>query len=237
MFPIFGPFSLLLRISWPTEARQQLLTLALYLLSHISGAESLNKHNVKAVPFISHYKWPAFLAIGILYSVEIIANILRVVLINTGSTAIYISLALYLLIATSLAVCYIVTALMIKKRVAEMGIKSGKGIIRSLTTRIVVSSSGYIVYIISLIAYAIFNQQVLGRQICLNICFIGLNLAGIMQVYALRPTGNYRSTSGRSKPSSSPSSSPDSESPQAEPATPPTSLDNGVGSEKKLLSH
>lgn len=155
------------------------------------------------MPFISHYKWPAAAAICALFFIEILCDALRASTSKTGNWSIYISLVLYTIVAIVLVVCYITTAVLIMRKISQLGVKSGKDIIKSLTYRMVTSSAGYIIVIAALISYAIFSQLILGRGITLNLVFIGFNLAGISQVYSLRPINRAKSsTSGGSKPSS-----------------------------------
>lgn len=184
-----------------------LILTALVLLT-LTGAESLTKHNVRAVPFISHYKWPAMAAIVGLFVIEIVCDSLRASTSGYGNWSIFISLALYTIVAIVLVVCYIATAVLIMRRISQSGLKSGKDIIKSLTYRIISSSAGYIIVIIALISYAIFAQLILGRGISLNLVFIGFNLAGISQVYSLRPINRSKSASGSKRSSAADSETP-----------------------------
>lgn len=202
------------------------------------GAESLTKHNVRAVPFISHYKYAAFVAIGFLFVIEIVCDALRLSTQKLGPISIYISLALYLLVAVVLAVCYVATSALIMRKISELGVKSGKRLIRKLTLRIVISAGGYFVLILGIISFAIFSQFVMGRAVSLNIIFIGFNLAGIMQVIALRPMHKPKSSSHPSKLSSGIDSERNGDS--VSPDSPgvsrgPRLTEPGIGSQEKLL--
>jgi hypothetical protein len=152
-----------------------------------TGAETLSKSNVRAVPFISAYKWASIATVIGLFLIEIICSALRAILKDSPVSPIFISIAIYLITATALIVCYITCAVAIAKRIGAFGGQGRKGKIRTMSLRIALSSGGYVIVVISIIMFAIFSQRVWGRSMTLNSVFIGLNLAGFMQVFALKP--------------------------------------------------
>jgi hypothetical protein len=161
-------------------------------------AESLAKVQIRAMPFISAYKWPAAAAVATLFIIEIICDVLRVTLKRLGFSPIIISIILYVIVAVTLIACYVSCAIAIGRRISgSMGKRRAK--VWAMSLRIVISSSGYLIMVISIIIFAIVQQRVYGRGASLSAVFIGINLAGLMQVLALRPIKMDRSHSHSSK--------------------------------------
>jgi len=118
----------------------------------------------------------------LIFAIEIACNVLRVVL-PAIPFPVYLSSALGLLVALVLVICYTTAAVAIIRFIGP----HRKTAVRKMTIRMVISSIGYWICIGSLIAFSISYQEVWGRSMTLNAMFLGLNLAGLMQVLALRP--------------------------------------------------
>lgn len=172
------------------------------------GAESLSKSNIKALPFISKYKWAATISVLVIFLIEIVCNILRVTLL-LAFAPVYISTAMLFIVTFTLVVCYLSAAIRIGRRIGH----HGKSVIRRMTLRIALSSLGYIIIIIAAIVFAAVYHYVWGRSMPLNAIFVGFNLASIMQVLALKPIQH---SSSQEKHSSSTPSAPELSNEQGE---------------------
>lgn len=154
----------------------------LRLLLHLPGAETLTKSNIQALPFISEYKWFAIVVVVALFVIEAILATVRA-LVPQSVLPVYISSIVAFIVEVTLVVCYLSAAVAIARRIGTRG----KTLVRKMTVRIAVSSGGYVICLAALISFAVAYQQVWGRAMTLNSVFVGLNLAGLMQVLALRP--------------------------------------------------
>jgi len=96
---------------------------------------------------------------------------------------IYLTSVASFLVQLTLVVCYLTAAVAIARRIGS----HGKKVVRRMTLRIVVSCLGYFICIAAIIAFALAYRHVWGRAMTLNAVFVGLNLAGLMQVLALKP--------------------------------------------------
>lgn len=153
---------------------------------------------MKALPFISEYKWAAIVVVVILFVLEAILATVRAI-VPSSPFPIYVSSVVTFVIEVTLVACYLSAAVAIARRIG----KHGKRAVRQMTLRITVSCLGYVICIAALIAFSISYQQVWGRSMTLNTIFIGFNLAGLMQVLALRPAPQHGSSSRNSAGSAS----------------------------------
>lgn len=147
------------------------------------GAEALTKSNVQALPFISEYKWAAISVMVLLFVIEAAMEAVRV-LFPQSLIPIYVSCIVAFLVETALVACYLSAAVMITRRIGRHGKNAA---VRSMTVRIAVSCVGYGICLASMIAFAVAYQHVWGKSMTLNAIFLGFNIAGIMQVLALKP--------------------------------------------------
>lgn len=167
------------------------------------GAETLVKSNIKATPFISKFKWAAIAVIVVLFVIEAITTALRAVFPRSVLPD-YVSAVVAFIVDVTLVVCYISAAVAIARRIG----KRRKRIVRQMTIRITVSSLGYFICIAGIIAFALAFQNVWGRGMTLNAIFVGFNLAGLMQVLALKPAPQHKlKSSSHHTPSNGKSSS------------------------------
>lgn len=124
-----------------------------------------------------------------LFLVEIICNILRALF--EGKLSIspnYISIALYLVVSVSLIIFYLVVTARVIKRLQEMQHnRRAKLAIRVMAARVATSTSGYAMFTIGFILYVLFASRAWGLQLSLNLVFFGENVAGLLQVIAIRP--------------------------------------------------
>lgn len=101
---------------------------------------------------------------------------------------IYVAAVLMIVCQITLVVCYLSAALAIVQRIKNRG----KKLVRKMTFRIAISSVGYIICIAATISFALWFPHPWGRFMTLNSIFIGLNVAGLMQVLALKPPPEQR---------------------------------------------
>jgi hypothetical protein len=161
-------------------------------MSWYLGAEMLKKSKLKVMPFISSYRTTAFIVIGVLFVLEIICSSLRAFGQNLplGSTIAQISAVVYCIVALTLTVCYLVCAVGIFKKLKQMPGASTKRHPNSLLAlRVAMSSAGYLMFVGATVGFAIAFRAPWGRQITMNLAFIGHNFAATMQIVATRPHG------------------------------------------------
>lgn len=161
-------------------------------------AETLKASRVQASPFIAEYKKSAAIVVFALFAGEIAASVTRVVLPVTGKfNPAYISQGFYVITCVILVVCYLLCAHEITKRISSGKFSKRKRYIRNMNIRFAVSTSGYIIFILSTIASIILVTYPWGWKIVFNLMFFGLNIAGLLQVYSLKPAGTQKSSRGR----------------------------------------
>jgi hypothetical protein len=150
-------------------------------------AETLTTNQIKAAPFISKYKKSALVIIALLFIGEIVTSTSVLTVAIKGSfSPVYVSQAFYVLVAIVLTICYFVCAYQITKRLNAGGGKR-KRFIRALTLRFLVSTAGYIMFIILVILFIPYFGNPWGFKIICNLMFFSANLTGIIQVYAFHP--------------------------------------------------
>jgi hypothetical protein len=145
---------------------------------------------MKVVPFISSFKTAAICVVVGIILLEIIVSILRVQLEDhrLALSPNYISVGAYFIIAVILTVCYLVCAIKIAIRIGALP-GTGKGrAIRVMAIRAGVASVGYILFLASLIVYAIAAERPWGRITAFNLMFVGMNWVGLLQVLATKPS-------------------------------------------------
>lgn len=74
--------------------------------------------SLQATSFLSIYKYPAYITIGALYVVEIVTQLLRALI--GGRVPSYISSIFYGIVALVVSVCYLVTAGLLTRRIAQV---------------------------------------------------------------------------------------------------------------------
>ena len=154
------------------------------------GAETVSKSNIKVLPFISQYKWVAIVVIVFLFAIEIVLSTVRALYPNSVAPS-YASPVVAFIVQLTLIVCYLSAAVAIIRRIGSRG----KTIVRRMTIRIAVSCLGYIICLAAIVAFSLSYQAVWGRGMTLNAIFLGLNLAGLMQVLALKPSPQHSKSS------------------------------------------
>jgi len=160
-------------------------------------AETLTKNKIKAVPFVSEYKKTAFFVIALLFGGEIATSAARALTAITVVNSVYFTLALYVLVAGALTVSYVICAVQIRNRLSES--KAPRRSIRNLTIRLVLSTTGYVMFIILTILLIPYLATPWGWKICLNLIFFSTNITGILQVYSFVPPRAYSSHNSNSK--------------------------------------
>lgn len=133
------------------------------------------------------------MTIALIFVLEIVCDVLRWVFPRT-TVPIYISSIVTFIVTATLIACYVSAAVSIARRIGTRG----KKVVRHMTLRITVSSLGYVICLAALIAFAVAYTEVWGRAMTLNAVYLGLNLAGIMQVLALRPIRPSKSSKSKS---------------------------------------
>jgi hypothetical protein len=162
-------------------------------------AETLNANKVSASPFISDYKRSAIGLCVLLFIAEIITDSTRVVLPVTSFNPAYVSQGLYVLTSAILTVCYIVCAVKIRNKLAELSGRRRK--IRNMTIRFVGSTAGYIAFCIFIIALIPLINQPWPFKLLLNGTVLAGNWWSLLQVYSFKATGKrmYSSSAARSR--------------------------------------
>jgi len=161
-------------------------------------AETLKASSIKAHPFIAEYKKSACLVIFVLFAGEIISNVVRTKVPVKGKfNTVYLTQAFYIVTCIILVICYLVCAHEITRRLSSGGTVKRKRYIRNMNIRFALSTAGYIIFIISMAASIPVVSHPWGFKCVFNGMYLGLNIAGILQVYSLQPQGNHSSTSSR----------------------------------------
>lgn len=148
-------------------------------------AEALTTNKVEAVPFISEHKVACFVVIALLFIGEIICDVVRVLLPVARLNPVYFTQAFYVIISLILTVCFIICAVQISARLPRS--KTSKTAIRALTLRFVLSTGGYISFIILTIMLVPWFGEPWGWKIILNLIFLSSNVTGLLQVYSFIP--------------------------------------------------
>lgn len=192
-FRVYNAFvgMIMMTISFP-------ISLASGILLTFFWAETLKASSIKAHPFIAEYKKSACLVIFILVAGEIISNVIRTKVPVKGKfNTVYLTQAFYIVTCIILVICYLVCAHEITRRLSSGNHVKRKRYIRNMNIRFAVSTAGYIIFIISMAASIPVVSHPWGFKCVFNGMFLGLNIAGILQVYSLKPSGNHSSTSSR----------------------------------------
>jgi len=164
-------------------------------------AETLNRNKLKTSPFISEYKRSAVVVIVILFLGEIITSAIRSTIPITGTNiSSYISQVFYVIVAAVLTVAYAVCAYQTYRRLAAFGEASSRPI-RNLSLRILLSTIGYLLFIVLVILLVPFYGSPWGWKLILNTMFFAENLTGILQVYSFIPPDLHKSRRSNSKSS------------------------------------
>lgn len=164
------------------------------------GAESLSTSSIETKDFVSRYKIPAFIVIVVLFAVEIICGALRATV--QGKVPVspnYISVGFYLIVALVLIIAYITVTILVINRLRKMRNPRSKHAIRVMTLRVAASTSGYALFAIGFILYSTIAGRPWGVTISLNLAFLGENIAGLLQVIAIRPISASKKGSKGSK--------------------------------------
>jgi hypothetical protein len=148
-------------------------------------AETLLTTRIKVSPFISEYRKSAFAVIAMLFVLEIACTTARLLVPVTSFNPGYLVQVFYVLVAIVLTVCYLVCAIQLARRL--QAISKRKVYIRQMALRFSISTSGYILIIITIALSLAFISNPWGRKILSNGLFLGANLTALLQVYSFRP--------------------------------------------------
>jgi len=190
----------------PTPPSSNLITsplpfqFAAGILLSFYWAETLNRSKLKTTPFISEYKRSAIAVIIVLFLGEIITSAIRITIPITGTNvASYITEVFYVIVAAGLTASYAVCAYQTYLRLSTSGVSSSSRAIRNLTLRILISTSGYVLFIILAILLVPFYGNPWGWKIVLNTMFFAENVTGVLQVYSFIPPDMRRTSSSASR--------------------------------------
>jgi hypothetical protein len=176
-------------------------------------AESLSSYKVQASPFIADYKKSAAVVIVLLFIGEFSTSSIRATTNTKGRfSPAYISQAFYIIVAVALIVCYLVCAYKITKKL-QLYNKTRKRFVRDMTLRFGVSTAGYVMFVVFVIASIPLIVMPWGYKVVLNLITFAANFAAILQVYGLAPP---RSKHVKTSSSSKISTGHDSEGPFSE---------------------
>jgi hypothetical protein len=172
-------------------------------------AEMLKKTSLKVKPFVSKYRKLAFFVIAFLFVIELTCSSVRSFTKDLTTVVILgpISAVVYCIVAIILTVSYLYCAYCIWGRLKSVpGVSRNRASVTALALRVCLSSLGYIVFILSSIAFAIIFRAPWGRNVPLNVGFIAHNWAATWQIVATKPPPNRRKL-GSSTQSHSPTAS------------------------------
>jgi hypothetical protein len=150
----------------------------------------LNKTNLRVQPFISKYRPAAIGVIIFMLIVELICDLLRglpQLPYSTVSLTTTVTAVIYVVVGIVLVVCYLICALGVWKRLRNMPGNNKRRSIRVFTWRIASSTAGYIIFVLSLIAFAGAYRQPWAKPIVFFIGYNAHNWAATMQLAATRP--------------------------------------------------
>lgn len=156
-------------------------------------AETLSNSKVQASPFISEYKKSAMAVIAILFLCEIATSAARAPLAITGFKLVYFSQTLYVLVAAALTISYTICAIQIRNRLAASRVT--KRAIRKMTIRFLLSTGGYIMFIVLIILLVPYMTKPWGWKILFNLIFLSSNGTALLQVYSFVPPQSISSKS------------------------------------------
>lgn len=159
--------------------------------------ETLLHNKIQATPFISEYKKSSITAIIVLFVCEIATSATRTAVVHTAFNPIYFSQALYVIVSAALTIAYIVCAVQIYRRLSASN--APKRSLRNLTLRFMLSTGGYIMFIILVILLIPYLGYPWGWKILLNLMFLSSNFTGLLQVYSFVPPNTNTSNSRSSK--------------------------------------
>lgn len=183
-------------------------------------AETLAASKIQAVPFISEYKWPAAIAIFVLFAAEISCTAALITIPVSNFNPAYITQVINLIVAIVLTVCYIMCAKKIAERLKEYTTpshkKSSKKQVRAMTIRFTASTAGYIAFVILMILTIPYVETPWPYKIIMHLLYLSVNLASILQVWTFKPPKR-RSKSSSGNGSFGSHASPQSPRPQLPP--------------------
>ena len=165
-------------------------------------AETLMKNKIKAAPFVSEYKKSAITVVVLLFLFEIATSTARGILPIASLNPVYFSQALYVIVAAGLTVSYTICAIQIRNRLSASN--APRRSIRNLTLRFLMSTSGYIMFVILVILLIPYLGEPWGWKIILNLTFLAADITALLQVYSFIPP---KGVSSHSKVGGAPTSS------------------------------
>jgi hypothetical protein len=199
----------------PDSGSQMLITLS-FPFSLTAGilltfwwAEMLRKTKLKVTPFVSSYRNTAIFVIVLLFAIELICSSLRAFgqKLPAASSIAQISALVYCVVALTLTICYVACAYGIFQKLNQLpGNTSASTKNRNMhlfAIRVIMSAAGYIIFVCATIGFAIAFRAPWGRQLTMNLGFIGHNWAATMQVIATRPPKQTKSSYSQEMPVSS----------------------------------
>lgn len=166
-------------------------------------AETIRRAKVEASPFISEYRNAAFVVVALLFIGEITCTTLRCTVLAAASfNPAYIAEAFYALVALVLTIAYIYCAATIISKLKEASTKRQQHL-RSVTLRFAISTSGYLLFVLTLVLSLVFSRTPWGWKCLMNILVLAINISSIIQIGSFAPppsqmTGSTKSWSAHS---------------------------------------
>ena len=190
----------------------------------LTGAETLSTTSVESSAFIQRYRIPAIICVVALFVIEIVVSTLRstvqgVLPISPN----YISIILYGLTAIALIIFYLTTAIAVMLRLRKMKNDRAKKAVQLMSIRVAASSIGYFLFFVVWILYVFYAGMPWGVNLTLNGALLGDNIAGLLQVAAIRPIHPNRKVRKRTSATGS------SEGAKIDSAGPLRTVDNNHG--------
>jgi hypothetical protein len=150
-------------------------------------AESLSVHRIQATPFIAEYKKSAVFVVCVLFIGEIVTSTVRTTIRGGGQfNPVYLTQGFYVIVAVVLIVCYLICAYKITQRMKSFH-HGKKNFVRDMSIRFALSSAGYILFVITMVASIPLLTQPWPFKVVVNVICLSANVAAVLQVYSLRP--------------------------------------------------